>query len=142
LGQDKKETGSQVKLLALFSLSLCLSAAKKDRDWQPGKVLDSRTVETGSRAVNAYPEVPYGPPSPVVARITTTAELKILGAVYSYAVRDLGDMGVLVRHPCRYIVGDPVKYVQAKSLMYLIDADGKECRGQIMAQVRTDAEAK
>jgi hypothetical protein len=37
---------------------------------------------------------------------------------------------------CRYIVGDEIKYAQEKSILYVIDADGHECKVQIMKQER------
>ena len=120
-------------------LALSLVAATKDRDWQTGKVTDSRTVDTGARARRATPYVgPYGPPPVTVARTTTAAELEISGVEYMYTVRDLGTGG-LASHPCRYIVGDEIRYVQEKRVFHLIDADARECRGQVMRQERIPA---
>jgi hypothetical protein len=114
-------------------------AAARDRNWETGKVTAARTVSTGARSAEAWPSGPYGPPPPIVTRTTTAAELQIFGDVYAYTARDLGT-GSLVRHPCRYIVGDPVKYVQEGRVLFLIDADGRECRAAVMVQERIPVE--
>jgi hypothetical protein len=113
--------------------------ATKDRDWKTGKVRDSRTVDTGARARRATPYVgPYGPPPATVARTTTAAELEISGDEYTYTVRGPGTGG-FAPHPCRYIAGDEIRYAQDKRVLYVIDADTRECRAQVMRQERIPA---
>ena len=132
-----------MKTLILVLMLACLLTAATKRDWKTGKITDSKTVETGIAAVGRTQVMPnFGgpappPPSTSTARAVTmtTQELVIVGGEYQYTVRDLGGGG-LFRKPCRYIVGDDLKYVQEKSDFYLIDADGKECRAQIMKQER------
>jgi hypothetical protein len=40
------------------------------------------------------------------------------------------------RRQCRFIIPDEVKYKQNKSQIHLIDADGKECIGDLVRQER------
>jgi hypothetical protein len=138
-------TGEEVKTktaLTLIVLAMTLTAAKKDRDWKTGKIMGARTVNTGAVAGQGYPSVSGGHVAPpVLARTLTTAELEIFGADYAYTVRDLGNGG-LFRHPCRYIVGDTVKYSQEKGILVLLDADGTECKAQVMVQERLPADVK
>src|ERR1700722_846628 len=115
-------------------LTSCLEAAKKDRDWKTGKLTDSQTVNTGTVVHDPGVFAGPAPPLPTRAVTVTTAELQITGVDYSYVVRSAGSNGLLIRRPCRYIVGDDIKYVQEKLVMFLIDADGTECRAQVMQQ--------
>lgn len=121
-----------VVLASVFLVAFGLLGAPKARDWQIGKLTDSRTVDTGVKPKQPHFSVGPSAPPPSSSTITvTTAELSITGAGYIFTVRDADS-----KKPCRYIVGDNVKYVQDKLLMYLIDADGTECKGQIMKQER------
>lgn len=118
-----------IRIITLGLLALGFVAAKKDRAWQIGTVTDSRTVDIGAKPRQPRFYVGGSPPPRSSATTTlTTAELLITGVDYIYTVRDDG------RKPCRYIVGDHIKYVQDKLVMYLIDADGAECRAQVMKQ--------
>jgi len=45
------------------------------------------------------------------------------------------------RSHCRFIVGDDVKYRQEKSMLRVVDADGKECTGEIVRQERVSGSA-
>ncbi len=40
------------------------------------------------------------------------------------------------KHGCRFVVGDEVKYEQEKGKLTLLDADGKECKLDILRQER------
>jgi hypothetical protein len=134
-----------MKMTLRFTLAILLAAgllaAKKDRMWLTGKVMASRTVEVGATAGPGSYVGGFHPPPAVVARTITAAELEIFGGDYAYTIRDLGS-GAIVRRPCRYIVGDPIKYAQEKSVLYLLDADGTECRAQVMTQERLPADLK
>jgi len=66
----------------------------------------------------------------------------IFGGDYSCTVRDLGCVGLLIRRPCRYIVGDPVKYSQEKGILVLLDADGTDRRAEVMTQEHLPADLK
>jgi hypothetical protein len=48
----------------------------------------------------------------------------------------VGNAVVNSKHGCRLIVNDPVKYFQDKSVMYVLDADGKECKMDLARQER------
>ena len=127
----------RLPVIALILISTPLVHSKKERDWKIGKVADSRIVETGSRTTR--PREVYGPfniPHPAVKTILTTTELYIVGPEYAYTVQDMQT------RQCRYIVGDEIKYAQDKSILYLIDADGHECKAQVMKQERQKPEPK
>ncbi len=40
------------------------------------------------------------------------------------------------KHGCRFIVGDEVKFWQEKAVLHVVDADGKECKLDILRQER------
>jgi hypothetical protein len=70
----------------------------------------------------------------------------IKGQQYTYSVDEISasptHSGLLTRaldapHHCRLIVGDPVKYAQKKSTVYVVDADAKECKLELIRQERT-----
>lgn len=131
-------------ILMAILLPCWLLAAKADRDWKTGKIMAARTVNTGAVAGQAYPSSigGYGPhmSPPVIARTLTAEEFEMFSGDYAYTVRDLGSG--LRKRSCRYIVGDPVKYSQDKSILLLIDADGRECRGEVMIQERLPTDIK
>jgi hypothetical protein len=37
-------------------------------------------------------------------------------------------------HGCRFVVGDSVKFYQDKAILHVIDADGKECKTEVLRQ--------
>lgn len=99
----------------------------------------SRTVKTGSASFGRAQTLPnYGSPyfpSPgstasATNHTTTAAEMNIFGGDYSYTVRDLGG-GLLIRRPCRY-----------KGILVLLDAEGTECRAEVMTQEHLPADLK
>lgn len=119
------------KHLLLLSLAVGLLAA--DRDWKVGTVRDSRSAKT------------YFDDSMVMQ----DTQLLIVGDEYSYLIDDpvskttkLPTHHIVTRsiqnigHNCRFIVGDPVKYSQDKSKLHILDADGKECKLEILRQQR------
>jgi hypothetical protein len=127
----------RLTVIALILISTPLVQAKKERDWKIGKVADSKIVEIGSQTTQ--PRQVYGPfniPHPEVTTTLTTTELYIVGPEYAYTVQDMKT------RRCRYIVGDEIKYAQDKSILYLIDADGHECKAQVMKQERQNSESK
>ena len=78
-----------------------------------------------------------------------TNTLIILGDDYAYTIEDttqrtdslragslLGTALANRRHGCRFIVGEEVRYSQEKDHLYVLDADGKECRLDILKQER------
>lgn len=119
------------KSLALLMLATALFAA--DREWKTGKVLNSRSAKT-------YLED---------SMVMQDTQLLILGDEYSYVIDDpvskttkLPTHHIVTRsiqnigHGCRFIVGDSVKYSQAKAKLHILDADGKQCTLDILRQER------
>jgi hypothetical protein len=137
----RQEVKIAPSLIVVMLLDAASMTAKKPRNWQDGKIMAAKTVNTG--AVASHGSFIGASPSnaPVIARTITTAELEIFGGDYAYTVRDLGS-GAIIKRPCRYIVGDPIKFSQEKSVLYLIDADGAECRAQVMTQERLPPDLK
>ncbi len=142
-------------------ISVLLFAAQKERDWKTGKVADSaassREYTTGASTTatttgTVSPD--YGSGSTVNATTTATTRVRhvevdtnsllIVGADYIYTVQDSTRHGggLLTaalanrKHGCRFIVGDEIKYSQEKSRLYVLDADGKECKLEIARQER------
>ncbi len=82
--------------------------------------------------------------------IVQDTELMIAGKDYAYVIHDpvakpvgLPTRGIVTRaienrgHGCRFVVGDEVKYYQEKAKLHVLDADGKECKLDILRQERT-----
>jgi len=138
---------------------------KQQRDWKTGKVLDSETSRdvyvTGSTSSDDTTGTishdsgagstidTHTTGSTTVHRVTVKRnELLILGDVYVYSIEDstrrggAGLLGVAVqavanrKHGCRFVVGEEIKYWQEKSLLHVIDVDGKECKADILRQER------
>lgn len=140
---------------------LALAARKAPQDWKTGKVLDSSvaksSVVTGAHSTTNGTATAYGSENSAYATgqsNTDTSlniadirrnELAISGEDYVYVIEDTrvsGGNGALLHaianrhHGCRFIVGDTVKYWQEKSTLHVIDADGKECKTDILRQAR------
>jgi len=113
-------------------LGMASFAASHGRQWQIGKILDAQ----GSHSPRT------GPPLNSVTIKST--QLRIVGEDYEYLVDDTtsAQSGLLTRsianrkRGCRFVVGDEVKYAQEKDKMYVLDADGKECKLDILRQER------
>jgi hypothetical protein len=115
-----------------IALIVCLNAASKDRQWQIGRIVDLQADQQPTTGK-------------VLNRVTVKeSEVRITGKEYEYLVYDstspetgLASRAVANRkHGCRFIVNDDVKYVQTKNKLYVIDADGKECKLDILRQER------
>jgi hypothetical protein len=73
-----------------------------------------------------------------------TNELLIEGDDYSYVVQDSRRKGGPIlatalanrKHGCRFVVGEDIKYAQEKGDLWVLDADGKECKISILKQVK------
>lgn len=71
-------------------------------------------------------------------------ELVLVATQFVYIIRDERRTGgpLLERaianhhHGCRFIIGDDVKYSQEKGDLWVLDADGKECKVPILRQER------
>jgi len=119
-------------VLGILALSCMTSAVAKDRNWQTGKIAD---LETDQQPTTGKP----------LNHVTVReAEVRILGKDYEYLAYDgtSAQTGLLTRtlgnrkHGCRFIVNDEVKYIQDKQKLYMLDADGKECKLDILRQER------
>jgi hypothetical protein len=116
-------------VLCCLAFSLLIFAATKERDWKIGKLLDS-TAST--RHVTVGPSSTTCSPSPQIVCPNTyhievkTNRLTILGDGYVYTAE--------TKRNNRFIVGDEIKYAQDKRSLYVLDADGKECRLDIVRQ--------
>jgi len=136
-------------LLVLLSLAAYVEGADK-HDWKTGKVLDSHAAKTyvvSGASSNDW--AGNGTEVQVRQMAIQSTQLIILGAEYSYVIDDtvekavgLQVQGSLTRaianrkHGCRYIVGNPIQYAQEKNSLYVRDADGKECKLDIVRQER------
>ena len=115
--------------------------------WKTAKVLDASAaksyVEAGDRT---------GATATLTIRDT---QLLLVSDEFAYVVNDtrtsnklplhqgaIGDAGAIAHaiggrhHGCRFIVGDDVKFYQAKDAINVIDADGKECKTEVFKQER------
>ena len=130
---------------ALLFMAPILLFGGKDQDWKTGKVLDSATAKT---------YVSAGDQSTVPAAIFQSmtirdTQLVIAGDEFAYVIEDTRTQGgfstvhgaiihavVSRHHGCRFIVGDSVKFFQEKAVLRVIDADGKECKAEVLRQER------
>jgi TonB family protein len=73
--------------------------------------------------------------------------LAIVGEDYAYVIVDttreggdtltaIGNIIASRHHGCRFVVGEDVQYSQEKGTLFVIDADGKECKATILRQER------
>jgi hypothetical protein len=138
---------------------------KPPRDWLVGKVLDSTTGRhrevTGAHTTqtttgtispdhDAGADVNTRTDSSTEVEVSDYRTTKVIidGEQFLYTVFDsvqaepfpsialavtkLANRG----HGCRFIMGDDIKYSQDKARLYVIDADGKECKTRIVKQER------
>jgi hypothetical protein len=143
--------------------------AKDDRVWATGTVLDSQTFNsylatgstTVSRTSSAATAVQAGPAIVATGNANQTSttridylqisdtQLLILGLDYQYVVDDpvVKRKGVLStaianrKHGCRFIIGDPMLYIDQGGTLALLDADGKECKLKVVKQKRIPRDA-
>jgi hypothetical protein len=107
--------------------------------WKIAKVLDSQATKTRAGIIN-----PTAESIPTI----TDAQLMILGDEFAYVMQDSRVSGATSligqaeraisnrHHGCRFIVGDDVKYWQDKATLHILDADGKECKAEVLRQER------
>jgi len=140
----------------LFICAVCSWAATPD--WKIGKVLDSTAAktyfETGSTSEASGTiiggDLEVSSKTKVQTRTILATQLLIVGAEFAYTINDtrvrnsgggilpdlIGNSVANRHHGCRFIVGDNVKYYQEKAELHVIDADGKECKTEILRQER------
>jgi hypothetical protein len=161
---DRLIFGLIVVLIGSTAAPARVLAAEKARDWKTGKVLgsavDKGTYATGSTtsgSINGTVSPDYGGGSTLNATTTANTRVRnvtvktntliILGDDYAYTIEDatqrtdslragslLGTALANRKHGCRFIVGEDIKYAQEKDRLYILDADGKECRLDILRQ--------
>lgn len=125
--------------LILLAIPVLIFAGSKKPDptWLVGKVLDSNMYKTRSGVGATAEETPT----------IRDTQLVIAGTDFSFVIEDSrasGATGSLIgltvrvvsnkHHGCRFIVGDDIKYWQEKSTLHVLDADGKECKAEILRQ--------
>jgi hypothetical protein len=130
-----------MKCGAIYLCICSLAFGAKDQDWLTAKVLDSVMAKT---------YVPSGHREGLT-KIPTMAirdsQLMLVGWEFAYVVEDTragaSSLGGLARqalmnrhHGCRFIVGDDVKDYQDKSVLHVLDPDGKECKVEVLRQER------
>jgi hypothetical protein len=149
--------------LAFVAVLLAVALAGKDRAWQRGTIgdmhSDRASVVTGSPSAYVSPE--NGSVSTLSAKTKTihnevkTTELMIIGSFYSYVVTRSGSRtlnvkpGVVIAsamksasHVGRFIIGDTTRFAQQKNNLYVIDADGQECKLEIIRRERLSAQIR
>lgn len=156
----------RTKKLTVILFCAASALVAKERNWQIGKVLDSESARTyiptgaSTSATTAGTVSPdYGSGSTVHANTSAQTqihqmaiqdtELLIVGTEFAYIVDDrvaksvgVPSHGVVSRaimnrkHGCRFVMSDEIKYSQEKAKLYVIDADGKECKLDILRQER------
>jgi hypothetical protein len=118
-----------------------LASAKDKPDWKTAKVLDAAASKlVAGEARPGLIGATMGPPT------INDKQLTLLGDGFSYVIEDsrtegstsLGGLAARSiankHHGCRFIVGSDVKYWQEKSTLHVIDADGKECKVEVLRQ--------
>ena len=148
-------------VLCWLAFSVLAFAAQKERDWKIGRMASSATTSreymkgaTTTATTTGTVSPDYGAGSTVHANTTATTtvrhvevdtnKLLVVGADYLYTVQDSTRRGggLLTtalanrKHGCRFVVGDEIKYAQDKRILYALDADGKECKLDIVRQER------
>lgn len=109
-----------------------------------GTVVDAGTIAVGSARSTSQTSV-----NRIAVR---TNEVMIAGDDYLYVVEDSTRRGSALnpfdpdgrlvtalgnrKRGCRVVIGESVRYAQEKAHLYLIDADGKECKLAIVRQER------
>ena len=110
-----------------------------------GAIDNSGSVDLSTSASSTAQTIP-------LSDTVTDTQYLIIGEQYILTVEDIvkkreggGLLGaarnavVNSRHGCRLIVNDSVRYAQEKSTVYVIDADGKECKMNLIRQERIQA---
>lgn len=141
----------------LLILPALLSSAPKNAAWKTGKILDSATAKTyvQSGATTTTTVTAAGNSADATSRTTIQnmairdTQLMIVSDEFAYVVEDTRTQGGFTNvhsavihavsgrhHGCRFIVGDSVKFYQDKSILHVVDADGKECKTEVLRQER------
>lgn len=127
-------------ILIILAISACsaLCAKKAPPNWKTAKVLDSQTVKTRAGIDVTTESLPT----------IRDNDLMLLSDDFAYVIEDtrvsgrtslvgLTERAISNRHHgCHFIVGDDVKYWQEKLVLHVVDADGKQCKVEVLRQER------
>jgi hypothetical protein len=150
------KTNACIVLLATVLL-LPMFAGRKDKVWKTGLVVDANTVKriypmgstTDSRASGTATTLGNTTTATATGTANTrilyggvrNSELLVAGEDYIYTVQDSPALssrtillGVPSRSRCRFVVGDNIGYAQDRGTLHVLDADGKECKMEILRQ--------
>ncbi|MBV9082880.1 MAG: hypothetical protein JOZ62_09405, partial [Acidobacteriaceae bacterium] len=130
--------------LCLFIFAVASQAG--DHQWQTGEIVDSEIAST----TITPGAVASGSTIRIIHRQVTDTNVIIRGAEYEYvAEREPSSYlqsrtgvisGILLSrdHGCRFIVGDRADYSAEGGKLYVIDADGKQCKLNIIRQAHLE----
>lgn len=116
----------------------------EEHDWKIGRVLDSRIAKS-STPVGAVTSP--GRTAITFANIRDN-ELAIVSSEFGYVIEDTritggGSPGEAIghaianrHHGCHFIIGDDVRFWQQRAELHIVDADGKECKVDVLRQER------
>lgn len=134
---------NRATIMALAFVAMA-ATGKQPPEWKTGKVVDSSSANTYIQTSTDRPLTIH------------ESQVAIIGAEYAYVINDstskesiaLGDhvgraalnRAIVNRGKgCRYIIGDPISYWQEKDKLHVRDADGKQCKVEIVRQERLAA---
>jgi len=141
-------------ILLVLSVAGVPMEAKKGTNWMTGKLLDAHTAKTyvdtsASTDTTATSSTTSASRTKINTIVIQDTQLLIAGNEYAYLVSDpvakpvgLATHGIVTRaimnhgHGCRFVVGNDISYYQKKATLYVIDADGRECKLDILRQER------
>jgi len=132
--------GISLMIFAVAAFSILW--AKKDKppvNWETAKVFDSALAKS----------IVLDSTDTFHSLTVQDNQLGLLGKEFAYVIEDTrisgvghGVAGITQRaisnrhHGCRFIVGDEYMYWQDKAILHVVDADGKECKVDILRQER------
>jgi len=127
-------------LLIIASLTL---AAADHHVWHTGRVVDTQASKSSAYSGASTDSWIPGSTTTTIQRTTIRdTDVTIVGTEYMYVAEDSdattpGTIKVLNRkHGCQYIIGEDIRYVQEKSKLLVLDANGKQCKLDIVRQER------
>ena len=153
----KIKLAHSLRYVLLLAILPALLSAGKEPDWKTGKVLNSATAKTyvPAGATTNTTVTATGNTADATSRTTIQTmairdtQLVIVSDEFAYVIEDTRTQGGFTNvhsavinavsgrhHGCRFIVGDDVKFYQDKAILHVIDADGKECKTEVLRQER------
>jgi hypothetical protein len=105
------------------------SRSSHREQWLTAKVVDSQAVSNRSlESDKTLVVIQTDDFTYTVSDDKVKGNGSLIGAAVAHAANH--------NHDCRFIVGDPIRYQPDKKTMQVIDADGKECKMEIVRQER------